>query len=81
MPKYEPKYFCTVWYDNHSCIKVAEIPKFTPRRNHIALKYPHFRQFFSNGTVKINTLDTLEQTSDILTKPLDQSKFVYLRRK
>lgn len=77
----DPKFFCTVWEDNRSCIKVAESPKFTPRTKHIALKYHHFRQFVSNGTVKINPIDTLEQTADIFTKPLDHSKFSYLRKK
>ena len=59
MTKYEPKFFCTVWEYNSSCIKVAEIPKFNPLTKHISLKYHHFRQFFSNGTVKINPIDTL----------------------
>jgi len=77
----EPKFFCTVWEDNRSCIKVAESPKFTPRTKHIALKYHHFRQFVSNGTVIIKPIDTLEQMADILTKPLDGVKFAYLRKK
>ena len=77
----EPKFFCTVWEDNRSCIKVAESPKFTPRTKHIALKYHHFRQFVSNGTVIIKPIDTLEQTADVLTKPLDGVKFAYLRKK
>ena len=81
MSKDYPNFFCTVWEDNRSCIKVAVIPKFNPRTKHITLKYHHFRQFVSNGMVKINPIDTLEQTADILTKPLDQSKFVYLRSK
>ena len=75
--KEDPKFFCTVWEDNHSCIKikVTKSPKFTPRTKHIALKYHHFRQFVSNRTIKINPIDTLEQTADIFTKPLDLSKF------
>ena len=77
----DPDFFCTVWEDNRSTIKVAESPKFTPRTKHIALKYHHFRQFVSNGTLKINPIDTLEQTADIFTKPLDQAKFEYLRKK
>ena len=79
--KDKPKFFCTVWEDNRSTIKVAESPKYTPRTKHIALKYHHFRQFVADRTVRINPIDTLEQTADILTKPLDRVKFVYLRRK
>ena len=58
-----PEMICTTWEDNHSCIKVAESPKFTPRTRHIALKYHHFRQFVSNGTVVVKTIDTREKTS------------------
>ena len=77
----DPNFFCTVWEDNQSTIKVVESPKFTPRTKHIALKYHHFRKFVSNGTLNINPIDTLEQTADIFTKPLDQTKFEYLRKK
>ena len=73
-----PNFFCTVWEDKESTIKVAESPKFTPHTKHIALKYHHFRQFVSNGTLKINPIDTLEHTADIFTKPLDQKNFGYL---
>jgi hypothetical protein len=79
--KSEPKFFCQVWEDNASCIKVAESPKYTPRTKHIALKYHHFRQFVANGTIRIHSIGTLEQTADIFTKPLDAVKFVYLRKK
>jgi len=79
--KSEPEFFCTVWEDNRSCIKVAESRKFTPRTKHIALKYHHFRQFVANKTVRIKPIDTLEQNADILTKPLDKGKFEYLRKK
>ena len=77
----KPNFYCTVWEDNRSCIKVAESPKFTPRTKHIALKYHHFRRYVSDGTLIINPIDTLEQTADILTKPLDGTKFKYLRMK
>ena len=77
----DPKFYCKVWEDNSSCIKVAESPKFTPRTKHIALKYHHFRQFVKNGTIKNFPIDTLEQTADIFTKPLDAQKFEYLRKK
>ena len=74
-------FFCTVWEDNRSTFKVAESPKLIPLTKHIALNYHHFRLFFSNGTLKINPIDTLEQTVDIFTKTLDQTKFEYLRKK
>ena len=76
-----PQINCTTWEDNRSCIKVAESPKFTPRTKHIALKYHHFRQFVSNGTIIIKPIDTKEQVADILTKPIDEKQFAYLRKK
>ena len=76
-----PKMICTAWEDNRSCIKVAENPKFTPRTKHIALKYHYFRLFVHNKTVVIKPIDTREQIADILTKPLDEKQFEYLRRK
>ena len=77
----QPRFFCTVWEDNRSCIRVAESPKFTPRTKHIALKYHHFRRFVSNGTLDIKPIDTAEQIADIFTKPLPERQFVYLRKK
>jgi hypothetical protein len=77
----DPKFFCKVWEDNQSCIKVAKNPKFTPRTKHIALKYHHFRHFVSNGTIAIEYIDTAEQTADIFTKPLPEKTFRHLRRK
>ena len=73
-------FFCTVWEDTRSTIRMAESPKFTPRTKHISLQYLHYRHFVSNGTLKINHIDTLEQTADIFTKTLDQTKFEYLRK-
>ena len=72
---------CTTWEDNRSCIKVAENPKFTPRTKHIALKYHHFRQFVLNKMIVIKPIDTTEQLADILTKPLNEQQFAYLRHK
>ena len=76
-----PEIKCTTWEDNHSCIKVAESPKFTPRTKHIALKYHHFRQFVHNKMVVIKRIVTREQMADIFTKPIDEKQFAYLRKK
>ncbi|KAL7462212.1 hypothetical protein ACHAXS_002604 [Conticribra weissflogii] len=37
-----PNFYCLVWEDNCSCIKIAKSPKFTPRTKHDALKKHHF---------------------------------------
>ena len=77
----KPVFRCTVWEDYESCIKVAQSPKFTPRTKHIAIKYHHFRRFVDNGKIVIKYINTKEQTADILTKPLPEKAFCYLRMK
>ena len=77
----KPVFRCTVWEDNESCITVAKSPKFTPRTKHIAIKYHHFRQFVSDETLVIKSIDTAEQIADIFTKPLPEKSFCHLRRK
>ena len=75
----DPVFCCTVWEDNEICITVSKIPKFTPRKNHIAIKYHNFRRFVSDGTIIIKSIDTAEQISDIFTKPLGEKSFCFLR--
>ena len=77
----EPKFFCQVFEDNRSTITVANGKKFTPRTKHIALKYHHFRAHVHSGRIKIEAIDTHEQTADVFTKPLETSSFQYLRKK
>ena len=72
---------CAVWEDNNSYITVAKCPKYTPRTKHIAIKYHYFRSFVTDGSIIINPIDTSEQIVDILTKPLSQKSFNYLRKK
>jgi len=81
LPSTKPIFNCKVWEDNESCIKVATSPKFTPRTKHIAIKYHHFRSFVQDETITIHSIGTKEQLADILTKPLAESSFCYLRQK
>ena len=81
LPSTKPIFNCKVWEDNESCIKVATSPKFTLRTKHIAIKYHHFRSFVQNETITIHSIGTKEQLADILTKPLIESSFRYLRQK
>jgi len=76
-----PKIHCKVWEDNEGCISLATNGKFSPRTKHIAIKYHHFRQHIKSGKISIHSIDTKEQTGDIFTKPLDESLFIYLRKK
>ena len=76
-----PKVHCKVWEDNSGCISLAKEGRFSPRTKHIAIKYHHFRSKVVDGSISIHAIDTKEQTADIFTKPLDESLFVYLRKK
>jgi len=76
----KPKMYCTVYEDNESCISMATKRKFSPRTKHIAIKYHHFRKHV-NKTIMVNSIDTKEQTADILTKPVEQGSFEYLSKK
>ena len=76
----KPIFKCTVYEDNESCIKVAKSPKFTLRTKHIAIKYHHFRQYVTDGTIDIRSIDTKDQIADMLTKPLCEKDFCFLRR-
>ena len=58
---------------------LVNIPKFTPRTKHIAIKYHHFRRFVSDGAIITNSIDTAEQIADIFTKPLGNKSFCFLR--
>ena len=49
----KPNFVCKVHEDNQSCIKMATGTKFSPRKNHIALKYHHFRSHVKSGRVDI----------------------------
>lgn len=74
----KPNFFCKVFEDNQSCIKMAVAPKFTPRTKHIALKYHHFKQHVGTK-INISYISTDMQKADIFTKPLPDDAFFRLR--
>jgi hypothetical protein len=65
--------------DNQGAYELAKAPKMRPRTKHIALKYHHFREHVSNGTIKINPTGTKDQIADIFTKGLPKHSFMFLR--
>jgi hypothetical protein len=54
--------------DNVGAYELAKAPKMCPRMKHIALKYHHFREHVSKGTIRINLIGTKDQIADIFTK-------------
>jgi hypothetical protein len=69
-----------LYEDNAGAYELAKAPKMRPRTKHIALKYHHFREHVSNGTIKINLIGTKDQIADIFMKALDKPSFKHLRR-
>ena len=81
----EPKFVLEVHEDNQSCIAMGENPKFTPRTEHIAIKYHHIRKHVKtssnkDGFIQIVYCPTHDQLADIFTKPTTDEIFFKLRK-
>ena len=76
----KPKIHCKVFEDNESCILMAKRRNFSPRTKHIGIKYHHFRSHVGT-TISVHSIDTKQQTADVLTKLVDEALFKYLRMK
>ncbi len=63
----------------NSFISMAPGQEFTPRSKHIAVKYPHLREFVRKK--KVQVISKKEQTAYIFTKPFNEDLVVYLRKK
>jgi hypothetical protein len=62
-----------IYEDNTSCINLAhKETQLCPRTKHIALKFHHFRDHVTNGTIRIEKVASASNWADIFTKPLTQ---------
>ena len=73
--------YCKCFEDNSGALELARTPKLRPRTKHINITYHHFRSYVADGSVKVYAIESEEQLADILTKPLPQNQFQYLRKK
>ena len=71
----------TVHEDNQGSIALTVTPKIRPCTKHIAIKYHHLQSFVANGDVEIEHIDTKEQITAIVMKPLDSELFGYIQYK
>jgi hypothetical protein len=69
-----------LYKDNAGAYELAKAPKTRCRTKHIALKYNHFREHVSNGTIKINLIGTKDPIANIFMKALDKPSFTHLRK-
>ena len=62
--------------DNEACLKLATMPKISPRTEHIAITYHFFRTQVENLEIKIARINTENQITDQFTKGLPQDYFL-----
>ena len=76
-----PEVHCKAFEYNSGALQLDQIPKMRPRTEHINLVYHHFRTFVLSKEITIHTIDTKNQTADLLTKPLVLNLFQKHRMK
>ena len=80
MDKLLPVVKCTAFEDNSGALELARLPRMRPRTKHINIKYHHFRQYVTEGLIKIEPLDTLDQLADVFTKAVSRDLFFKFRK-
>eukprot|EP00253_Pinus_taeda_P029928 PITA_29928 len=66
--------------DNSSAIALSKNSVFHKRTKHIDTRFHYIRELVRNGEIVLEHYRTQEQVADILTKPLDQKSFEFLRK-
>jgi hypothetical protein len=67
--------------DNMSAIALSKKPVLHGRSKHIKTKYHFIRECVDNGEVVLESVGTVNQLADILTKPLTRVRFQELRER
>eukprot|EP00253_Pinus_taeda_P019640 PITA_19640 len=70
-----------IFCDNSSAIALYKNSVFHKRTKHIDTKFHYIRELVNNGEIVLQHCRTQEQVADILTKPLDQKSFEFLRKR
>jgi hypothetical protein len=65
--------------DNESAIKLANNPISHSRTKHIDIRHHFLRDHETKGDIDLRHVSTEKQLADIFTKPLDESRFCFLR--
>jgi hypothetical protein len=65
--------------DNESAIKLANNPVQHSRTKHIDIRHHFLRDHEAKGDVELFHVNTENQLADIFTKPLDETRFCFLR--
>jgi hypothetical protein len=67
--------------DNESAIKLANNPMQHSRTKHIDIKHHFLREHEAKGDMELGHVNTENQLPNIFTKPLDETRFCFLRSK
>ena len=70
-----------IWCDNLSIVQLATNPILHARTKHVELDLYFFREKFLQNKVLVQHVPSIDQTTDVLTKPISSSKFPLLRNK
>jgi hypothetical protein len=65
--------------DNESAIKLANNPVQHSRTKHIDIRHHFLRDHEAKGDIELFHVSTENQLADIFTKPLDETRFYFLR--
>jgi len=68
-----------LYIDNMFTISLAKNPVMHSRTKHIDIRFHFLRDSYEKGEIEVIHVPTQQQTADILTKPLEQTKFARLR--
>ena len=69
-----------IYCDNSSTIALSKNSVFHKRTKHIDTKFHYIRELVNNGEIVLQHCKIEEQYVDILTKPLGQKTFEFLRK-
>jgi hypothetical protein len=65
--------------DNQGAMKIAETPKQHGRTKHIDVRYHYIREKINEGMIELEYCSTKDMVADMLTKSLDQKRFIRFR--
>jgi hypothetical protein len=65
--------------DNESAVKIVTNPVQHKRTKHIDIRHHFLRDHVSKGDIVMEGVRTDDQSADILTKPLDETRLCKLR--
>ena len=62
---------CRAFEDNSGALEMLKIDKHHPRTKHLSCRLHHFRSYVDDGQMSIQKVNTSEQDTDVLTKPVN----------